>query len=177
MILLFLQMTVAFHYFIFLMYVFYSVDRASLFDDIRACIPSLAGWMESWYGSQPYLHVGSDTILSCCGVQQGDPLGHLGFCLTLHPIVECIQAEVPSLLLNVWYLDDGTLCGSLSDLPAALKIIESNSPSRGLHLKRSKSLLFIPEEADASSNPLPAEIPVFRLSFTLLSCPLVRRSL
>ena len=69
-----------------------------MFDDIRARIPSSAGWMESGYSSQPYLHLGSDTILSCCGVQQGDPFGPLGFCLTLHPIVECIQAEVPSLL-------------------------------------------------------------------------------
>ena len=32
---------------------FNSINRASMFDDIRARIPSLAGWMESFYGSQP----------------------------------------------------------------------------------------------------------------------------
>ena len=49
---------------------------------------------------------------------------------------------------------------------------ESDDPSCGLHLNRSKSLLFISEEADASSNPLPAEIPIFRSVFILLGCPL-----
>ena len=51
-----------------------------------------------------------------CGVQQGDPLGPLGFALALHPIIERIQAEVPGLLANAWYLDDGTLCGSPDNL-------------------------------------------------------------
>ena len=131
--------------------------------------PSLAAWMECCYGSQPLLHLGDDTILSCCGVQQGGPLG---FSLTLQPIVERIKDEVPNLLLNAWYLDDGTLCGSLSDVAAALKIIEDEGPSRGLHLNRSKSLLFIPGASDASSNPLPPEIPISRSGFSLLGCPL-----
>ena len=41
----------------------------------------------------------------------------------------------------MWYLDDGTLCGSLRDLSAAFDIIESIGPSRGLHLN---CLLLIP---------------------------------
>ena len=86
--------------------------------------------------------------------------------------MECIQADVPSLLLNVWHLDEGTLCSSLSDLSAALKIIESEGLSRGFYLNRSKSVLFISEEADASSNHLPAEIPVSMSGFTLLGSPL-----
>ena len=65
--------------------------------------------------------MGKDTIVSCCGVQQGDPLGPLGFALTLHLIVECI---VPGLALNAWYLDDGMLVGTPAELAAALAIIE-----------------------------------------------------
>ena len=53
----------------------------------------------------------------------------LCFALTLHPIVEQIKREVPELLINAWYLDDGTLCGSLSDIGYALAIIESVGPS------------------------------------------------
>ena len=30
-----------------------------------------------------------------CGVQQGDPLGPLGFALALHPIVRTIQHQSP----------------------------------------------------------------------------------
>ena len=102
---------------------------------MRARIPSMSAWMESCYGSQPILRLGDQSILSCCGVQQGDPLGPLGFALALHPIIELIQQNVPDLLINAWYLDDGIFCGSASDLCAALAIIESEGPPRGLHLK------------------------------------------
>ena len=53
----------------------------------------------------------------------------------------------PDLALNAWYLDDGTLMGSPEDLAAALRIIEEDGPSVGLHLNRAKSLLFIPEKS------------------------------
>ena len=114
----------------------------------------------------------SEHIHSCCGFQQGDPLGPLGFALTLHPIVERIKAEVPDLLLNTWYLDDGTLVGSSANLKAALDIIERDGPSVGLHLNRSKSVLFIPKESDPSHSTLPSDIPVTREGFCLLGCPI-----
>ena len=71
---------------------FNTINRNSMFEEFRAHIPGLSAWMESCFSSQPFLHLGSDTILSCCGVQQGDPLGPLGFALTLHPIVKHIRA-------------------------------------------------------------------------------------
>ena len=145
---------------------FNTINRFSMFEEFRAHIPGLSAWMESCYSGQPFLHLGSQTILSCCGVQQGDPLGPLGFALTLHPIVERIRAAVPNLILNAWYLDDGILVGSSRDIAAALNIIESDGPPVGLNLNRAKSLLFIPEEADASCSPLPPEIPITQRGFT-----------
>ena len=167
---------------------FNSINRESMFEGIRRRIPSLPAWMEVCYSSQPLLHLGLDTICSCCVVQQGDPLGPLGFALTLrpvlHPVVKSIKAEVPGLALNAWYLDDGTLVGSPEDLVAALHIIERDGPSVGLDLNRAKSLLFIPDQADASLSPLPPDIPITRGGFTLLGYPIgpppppiVRRSL
>ena len=151
---------------------FNSVDREGMFRVVRARIPSMAAWLECCYGSQPLLHLGERTILSCCGVQQGDPLGPLGFALALHPIIEKIKEEVPSLLINAWYLDDGTLCGSVGDLCSALAIIESEGPSRGLLLNRSKSHLCVPMDASFSNNPLPPSIPVSRRGFDLLGSPI-----
>ena len=75
-------------------------------EEIRSHVPAISAWMENCYGAQPILRLGEDTILSCCGVQQGDPLGPLGFALTLQPITQCIKAEVPGLRINVWYLND-----------------------------------------------------------------------
>ena len=123
--------------------------------------------MESCYGVQPILHLGDDTILSQSSVQQGDPLGPLGFALTHQPIIERIKEEVPGLKINAWYLDDGTLCGSPSDLLEALKIVEEDGPARGLHLNHSKSLLYIPKDADTSLNTLPSDIPTAREGFNL----------
>ena len=151
---------------------FNSVDPEAMFAEFREHIPSLSAWMESCYSCQPHLLLGKETIRSCCGVQQGDPLGPLGFALTLHPIVERIQAEVPGLTLNAWYLDDGTLAGSPEDLAAALNIVERDGPALGLHLNRAKSSLFIPSEADADRSTLPPDITVTRRGFSLLGCPI-----
>ena len=137
-----------------------------MFEEIRAHIPRLAA-----YGSQPLLHLESDTLRSCGGIQQGDPLGPLGFALTLHPIVERIKKEIPDLKINAWYLDDGTLCGSPNDIAKALRIIEKEGPARGLLLNRAKSLLYVPADSDVSINPPPSDVPVVREGFTLLGCP------
>ena len=146
---------------------FNSICREAMFVEFRQHIPSLSAWMESCYSCQPILLFGKDSIHSCCGVQQGGP-----FALTLHPIIERIKAEVPGLGLNTWYLDDGTLVGPPEDLAAALRIFERDGPPLGLHPNRSKSLLYIPGEANASCSPLPSEIPVTRQGFSLLGCPI-----
>ena len=151
---------------------FNNISRSCMFDEIRERIPSLSPWMESCYGCRSILHLGEEKILSCCGVQQGDPLGPLGFALALQPVVERIKAEVPGLKLNAWYLDDGTLCGPPSDLLAALRIVEQDGPPRGLKLNHAKSLLFIPEDSDLSLNVLPPDIPITRVGFSLLGCPI-----
>ena len=152
---------------------FNRVDRGNMFQEVRDRIPTMAAWMEMCYGAQSFLHLGCHTILSCCGVQQGDgPLGPLGFALALHPIVEKIHEQVPGLLINAWYLDDGTLCVSATDLHAALTIIEEDGPTRGLHLNRSKSLLHIPTGAPSDTNTLPADIPIVRGGFDLLGSPI-----
>ncbi len=125
-------------------------------------------WVESCYGAQPILRLGDYTILSCHGVQQGDPLGPLAFALALHPIIDKIQDQGPGLLIDAWYFDDGTLCGLAKDLHAALEITEGDGPAHGLHLHRANSLLYIPEDASPIPNPLPADIPTSRGGLHLL---------
>ena len=87
--------------------------------------------------------------------------------MALHPIVEKTKVEVPNLNINVWFLDDGTLCGSPDDLLKALLLVEEDGPSRGLLLNRQKSLLSISEDSSAS-NLLPSEIPLVFLYWVFL---------
>ena len=46
-------------------------------------------------------------ITSLTGVQQGDPIGPLLFALAVDHIISGVESE-----LNMWYLDDVTICGS-----------------------------------------------------------------
>ena len=117
---------------------FNCVSREHMFREIRSWLPGLSSWVDT----ESHLFFDDHSLLSCCEVQQGDPLAPLRFALTLQPIGERIKSEVPSLLCNVWYLDDGTLCGTPQDLDAALKIIEEEGAPRGLHLNHQKSLLY-----------------------------------
>ena len=75
----------------------------------------------------------------------------MGFSLALQPIVDRITLEVPHLVMNGRYLDDGTLYGSMSDIQSAFNIIEEEGPSRGLILNK-KSLLFAPSVCSLDSN-------------------------
>ena len=84
-------------------------------------------------------------ISSQSGVQQGDPLGPLLFSLPLLLIIEEIKKEC-DLLLNVWYLDDGTLLGTAPEIAKALEIIQKKGPKLGLHLNLSKCEIFWPSE-------------------------------
>ena len=149
---------------------FNMIDRGVMFREIWSRIPSIAAWMESCYGQQPILHLSSHSILSCCGVQQGDPLGSLGFALTLHPLLEKIQTNAQGLHVNAWYLDDDTFCGSASDIAAALTIIEEEGPSHGLFLNRSKCLIHTSEDV-FTHHPSLRDIPVVSGGFELLGTP------
>ena len=124
--------------------------------------------MECSYGARPHLLLSDHTLFSCSGVQQGDPLGPLGFALALHLVVSRINHEAPGLLLNSWYLDYGTLCGSLDDLATALAIIESEGPPQGLILK---SLIVAPHNHQVTQSSL-LDIPVCHEGFTLPGSPL-----
>ena len=150
---------------------FNSIDHGLLFLEARARIPAISAWLECCYGSQPLLFLGDHTILSCSGVQQGDPLGPLPFALALHPLVEQIKREVLGLRLNLWYLDDGTLCGSPADLSAALSLLEAGGPPSGLFLNRRKCHLIVPEDATCNLYLLPSEIPMSSGGFVLLGSP------
>ena len=129
-----------------------------MFQEVRSRIPSTSTWVEFSYGSQPFLFFGDFQLLSCTGVQQGDPLGPLCFALTFHPLIEQIQSSVPNLHLNAWYLDEGSLCGPPSSFFSALEIIGTAGPPRGLHLNKNKCLFSVLNEASFDLGSFPAGI-------------------
>ena len=67
-------------------------------------------------------------------------MASLLFSLVLHPIVLQIVDQVPSLDLNVWYLDDGTLVGTVPELQQVVEIILREGPACGLILSTGQTV-------------------------------------
>ena len=87
------------------------------------------------------------------------------FCVVLHPIIQRIAEEVPDLLLNGWYLDEGTIVGKLEDIKKAVSIIRQDGPARGLFLSTEatspvpKSTMWCPDLDPSVLHPVGLGIP------------------
>ena len=94
------------------------------------------------------------TISSETGVQQGDPLGPLFFCLVLHKLVATIVSdeEASHLLYHKWYMDDGVVAGTGNAVARVIAIIKEQGPHLGLFIKDSKCELF--SKCNLNSFPL-----------------------
>jgi hypothetical protein len=89
------------------------------------------------YGSFSHLFYGDDTIQSAEGLQQGDPLGPLLFCLAVNDLVKSLQSP-----FNIWYLDDGTFAGPAQLVLEDLLAVQAASSKLGLRLNPAKCELF-----------------------------------
>ena len=76
-----------------------------------------------------------------------------------------IASDVPDLLLNGWFLDDGSLIGKVEDLRVAVDIIRQDGPTKGLFLStiattpRPKSTIWCPDLPSTDLDPLGQGIP------------------
>ena len=112
---------------------FNSLRRDKMLEAVRDLAPDIYPLVYSAYSAPSTLQWGDHTIQSSEGVQQGDPLGPLLFCLTLHR--HCMQLRSP---LTVMYLDDVSLGGPLDDILHDLNVIKETE-ELGLFLNNSKS--------------------------------------
>ena len=89
------------------------IRRDKMLQAAHLHIPEIFPFIFSCYSTPSLLLLGDTSILLAEGVQQGDPLGPLLFCLVIHPLVLRLKSE-----FKVFYLDDGTIGGSeFSALP------------------------------------------------------------
>ena len=132
---------------------FNTIDRSHLFKEIREHFPSLAPFFESAYGQPSALNFGGSTILSSTGLHQGCPLAPLGFSVTLQPVIKKVQ-ELPGVVQNTWYLDDGEIVGSKQALVEAWATLGRESTPRGLTLCGDKSVVWCPNINTQGEDPL-----------------------
>ena len=112
---------------------FNTVRRDVFLTQARTRVPAVYPMLRNMYGEPTPLLIGGQTIASCSGVQQGDPLGPAAFALALDPVIRTMQSP-----LNVWYLDDGTIGGPAEQVAADLAVLAEVLPTIGLELNTKK---------------------------------------
>jgi len=146
---------------------FNTISRAAVLYAVSNQIPELYRFCFAAYGDTSVLQFGQEVISSAEGVQQGDPLGPLLFCLTLQPILSSLSSK-----LRLGYLDDVTLGGSINTVNLDVQLIESSGQSLGLILNRSKCEII-------SHSPVPSGLSISRFcavtptESSLLGAPLL----
>ena len=90
---------------------FNSVHRDSMLRAVQDLAPEVYPFVHSVYSSPSSLFWADQSLLSAEGVQQGDPLGPLLFCLALHGYGVQLSSE-----LCVLYLDDISLGGTTEEI-------------------------------------------------------------
>jgi hypothetical protein len=81
------------------------------------------------------------------GVQQGDPLGPLLFCLALKQLTLKMDTEV-----NLWYMDDGILGGKSQSVLNNFFTLKSAATAIGLTINERKCEVYNKGNADWPSN-------------------------
>jgi hypothetical protein len=126
---------------------FCEVKRQCFLDEVYRLFPEISSWVEYVYGCSALMFTGDDICYSHIGVQQGDPLGPLLFCLVLALLLTELSKsyQVQGLSVsNFAFLDDLTLL--FSSIPEGIEGIirvKSMGPKYGL-LVNNKTLLYQP---------------------------------
>ena len=82
---------------------FNSIRRDAVLMAVSVKLPQLYKFCWTAYNFDSILQFGDRSLSSAEGVQQGDPLGPLLFCLSLHPLLISLSSK-----LRIGYLDDIT---------------------------------------------------------------------
>ena len=120
---------------------FNSIRRDKMLYAVLEKAPQIFPLAFAAYQLPSFLFFGNHIIHSAEGVQQGDPLGPLLFCLTIHDLIGELKSE-----FKVFYLDDGTLGGTLDDVQSDLLHLERVASEFNLFLNHSKSEIICNDE-------------------------------
>ena len=112
---------------------FNTVRRDIVLRCIKERCPEVYAMAHQAYITPTPLLMAGHRIMSSTGVQQGDPLGPIAFALAVNSCARSLKSP-----LNIWYLDDATIGGSVADVVADLVSISRAIPDLGLQLNAAK---------------------------------------
>ena len=148
---------------------FNSIRRDKVLLAVLNHVPELYPFVHSAYSSPSTLFWADKTIQSEEGVQQGDPLGPLLFCLGIHRLCSSLLSE-----LAVFYLDDGTIGGSVEELTRDLDVVAQMGAEVGLQLNNEKTEILSSDSTTVSfiQPLLPGSAVIDPSRATLLGSPI-----
>ena len=118
---------------------FNCISRHTMLEKVRIHAPEAYPFVFQCYAMSSYLFFGDqDIILSMEGVQQGDPLGPFLFSLTINDLVKACKSP-----MNIFYLDDGTLGGTDSQVLEDFMLISENMKLLGPEINSEKCELYL----------------------------------
>jgi hypothetical protein len=129
-------------------------------------VPEIYKFCYPSYGDSPFIKFNCHVISSEEGAQQGDFLGPLLFCLTIHPILLSFSSE-----LMIGYMDDITLGGDEESLVRDLQEVRIQGAAMGLRFNV-KKYEFISHTATLSDSMFSEFIHLKPNEATLLGAPI-----
>ena len=138
-----------------------------MLNEVSKRIPELYKFCYLSYSCPSSLKFGEWTIESQEGVQQGDPLGPMLFCLTIHPLLSSLSS-----ILTEGFLDDITLGGSEASVASDVQTIIEGGQELGLRLNFSKCELISLGDTTPIDAVLSSFLSLKSCQSTLLGAPL-----
>ena len=112
---------------------FNCLRRDVVLDEVKKHLPGLSHFVWQAYSEESPLYYHTTQLTSATGIQQGDPLGPALFALGVHTAASGVSSE-----LNVWYLDDATIGGTVGSVTKDLQVLIPRLASIGLTVNSSK---------------------------------------
>jgi len=146
---------------------FNTLNRSRMLTEIHKRIPELYKFCHSAYSVPSVLRFGKWVVESQEGVQQGDPLGPILFCLTIHPLLISLKSP-----LRVGFMDDITLGGDEESLEQDIQAILDANDELSLQLNIPKCELISFSNESSSTSILSSFLKITPANSILLGAPL-----
>ena len=148
---------------------FNCLRRDTMLEAVADRIPQLYKFCHLAYSQSSVLWFGEHILTSEEGAQQGDPLGPLLFCLSIHPLLLSLGSP-----LRIAYMDDVTLAGPSDAVSIDVASIRQRGIAYGLQVNDSKSEIIA--ASSTGHNNYAGFVQLTPDTCTLLGAPLSRGS-